>query len=100
MEDVQEEAPAQNQWATVEEIEGEGDEASRPPPPHSVTDVSGLQPLPFPMPREYPRVNESVPNVSSLSIYLQRQCLICFSGRKLNLNTSACVLVIVTLYAY
>ena len=98
-EDMKEEAPDLHQDATVEEIEGEGDASPPPLPPHSAIDVSGLQPLPFPTPKEYPRVNESVPTISSPSIYLQRRCPICFFGSKQNFNTSACVPVIVKLYA-
>ena len=50
-----------------------------------------LRPPPFPMPEDYPRVNEKTPNASSPSIYLQRHCPLCFSGSKPNLSHSACV---------
>jgi hypothetical protein len=49
------------------------------------------QPLPFPMPKDFPRVNEKVVLDGSPSVYLQRRCPVCFSGRKPELKTSAYV---------
>src|SRR5882757_4307133 len=98
-EDVKEEVPTQLQGVTVEEIEDEGD-VSWSPPPHSAIDMAGSQPLPFPMPRDYPHANESIPNASSPSVYLQRRCPICFSGSRPNLKTSACVPTITTVHEY
>jgi len=50
------------------------------------------QPLPFPMPKDLPRVNKKAVWDGSPSVYLQRQCLICFSGSKPELKTSVYVL--------
>jgi hypothetical protein len=97
---------------TVEEIEDE----DRSPLPQSDTNSTGswrnrletddrdggepdisqsgtpvLQPLPFPIPRDFPRVNENTPSAISPSFYLQRRCPICFSTRKPTLPNSACV---------
>jgi len=50
-----------------------------------------LQTLPFPMLKDLPRLNKKVVWDGSPSVYLQRQCLICFSGSKPELKTSAYV---------
>jgi len=50
-----------------------------------------LQTLPFPMPKDLPCLNEKVVRDGSPSVYLQRWCLICFSGSKPELKTSAYV---------
>jgi hypothetical protein len=50
-----------------------------------------LQPLPFPMLKDFPRVNEKVVLDGSPSVYLQRWCPVCFSGRKPELKTSVYV---------
>jgi len=47
-----------------------------------------LQTLPFLMPKDLPHLNEKVVWDGSPSVYLQRQCLICFSGSKPELRTS------------
>ena len=47
--------------------------------------------LPFPMPRDLPRINENTPSAVSPSVYLQGRCPVCFSGSKPNLSNSACV---------
>ena len=57
----------------------------------SQLDTPVLQPLPFPMPENYPRVNENNPSASSPLICLQRHCPLCFSGSKPNLSNSVCV---------
>lgn len=57
-----------------------------------------LQAPPFPIPRDFPRVNESTPSASSPSFCLQRRCPICFSTSKPNLLNSACVSGLANLY--
>ena len=47
-----------------------------------------LQTLQFLMPKDLPHLNEKVVWDGSPSVYLQRQCLICFSGSKPELKTS------------
>jgi hypothetical protein len=47
--------------------------------------------LPFPLPKDFLQMEENVPRASLPSIYLQRRCPICFSGKP-NLQTSSCVL--------
>jgi hypothetical protein len=44
------------------------------------------------MPKDFPRMNEKVVLDGSPSVYLQRQCPVCFSGRKPELKTLAYVL--------
>jgi hypothetical protein len=60
-------------------------------PDRSQLGVPVLQPLPFPMPGHFPRVEENTPSTSLPSVYLQRRCPICFSGSKPKLSNSACV---------
>jgi hypothetical protein len=48
-------------------------------------------PHPFPLPKDFLRMEENVPRAGLPSIYLQRRCPICFSGKP-NLQTSSCVL--------
>src|SRR5260370_24618362 len=36
--------------------------------------------LPFPLPKDYPRAREDMPNGNSPSTYLQIRCPICFAG--------------------
>jgi len=55
-------------------------------------DIPNPLPLPFPLPNDFLRMEENVPRAGVPSIYLQRRCPICFSG-KLNLRTSAYVLI-------
>jgi len=50
------------------------------------------QPLPFPMPKDLPRMNEKAVWDGSPSVYLQRRCPICFSGSKPELKTLVYVL--------
>jgi hypothetical protein len=55
------------------------------------SDISNALLFPFPLPKDFPQMEENAPRAGLLSIYLQRQCPICFSG-KANLQTSSCVL--------
>ena len=55
------------------------------------SDIPNVLPLPFPLPKDFLQMEENVPIAGVPSMYLQRRCPICFSG-KLNLRTSACVL--------
>ena len=59
--------------------------------PRLHSDIPNSLPLPFPLPPDFLRIEENVLRAGVPSIYLQRRCPICFSG-KLNLQTSACVL--------
>ena len=54
-------------------------------------DRSDPLPIPFPLPQDFLRIEENVPCSDLPSIYLQRRCPVCFSGKP-NLQTSACVL--------
>ena len=104
----------QPRGVTVEEIEDE-DRSCLPPFPRSDANATGpwrncletaqadgepdesqlgmpvLQAPPFPIPRDFPRVNENTPSTISPSLHLQRRCPICFSAGKPNLPNSACV---------
>jgi len=59
--------------------------------PFFQSDMPNVLPLPFPLPKDFLWMEENVPSAGLLLIYLQRQCLMCFS-RKPNLQTSACIL--------
>jgi hypothetical protein len=47
-------------------------------------------PTPFPLPKDFLRMEENVPSAGVPSIYLQRRCPICFSGKP-TLRTSVCI---------
>ena len=64
-------------------------EGTATPRLHSVAPNS--LPLPFPLPQDLMRIEENVPRAGVPSIYLQRRCPICFSGKP-SLRTSTCVL--------
>ena len=55
------------------------------------SDMPNVVPLPFPLPKDFLRMQENVPITGVPSIYLQRRCPICFSGKP-NLQTSTCIL--------
>ena len=57
-------------------------------PVHS--DMAKTLPLPFPLPKDFVRVEENIPT-DIPSVYLQRRCPICFSGTA-KLQTSTCAL--------
>ena len=59
--------------------------------PFFQSDMPNSLHLPFPLPKEFLRMEENVPSAGAPSIYLQRRCPICFSGKP-NLQTSTCVL--------
>jgi len=59
--------------------------------PFLQSDMPNALPLPFPLPKEFLQMEENVPSAGLPSIYLQRRCPICFSGKP-NLRTSTCVL--------
>jgi hypothetical protein len=59
--------------------------------PFLQSDMPNAIPTPFPLPKEFPWMEENVPSAGVPSIYLQRRCPICFSRRP-NLRTSECVL--------
>lgn len=54
------------------------------------SDILNMLPLPFPLPKDSPPMEENVPRANAPSIYLQLRCPLCFSG-KLDLQTSMCV---------
>ena len=56
----------------------------------TTSDMPSQSPLPFPLPKDFLRMDEHVPRADLPSMYLQRRCPLCFSGRP-NLRTSACV---------
>jgi hypothetical protein len=58
--------------------------------PFCWSDMPSELPLPFPLPEDFPRMEEDVPIADVPSIYLQRRCPVCFSGTP-NLQTSTCV---------
>jgi hypothetical protein len=55
------------------------------------SDIPDTLPFPFPLPKDFLQIEENVPRVALPSIYLQRRCPICFSGKP-KLQTSSCVL--------
>ena len=59
--------------------------------PFCQSDMPNALPPPFPLPKDFLRMEENVPSADAPSIYLQWWCPICFSGTP-NLQTSACVL--------
>ena len=58
--------------------------------PFLQSDMPNVRPLPFPLPKDFLRMEENAPSADIPSIYLQRRCPICFSGKP-NLKTSTCV---------
>src|SRR5258706_13939682 len=69
-----------------------GIESSAPTsePLYTTSDTPNKLPFPFPLPEDFPRMEEHVPRADLPSMYLQRRCPLCFSGMP-NLQTSACV---------
>ncbi len=90
----------QSRGVTVEEI-SDDDGTHRRQFPRRTADTAGLpaemcKSLPFPMPKEQSLIEENLPDTTSPSVYLQRRCLLCFSGCKPNLQ--ACVLSIINTF--
>jgi hypothetical protein len=73
---------------TVEDVKDE-DDTNEPhsPSPHPAKDTDNI-PFPFPLLKDFPCMNEQTASDLLPSIYLQKQCLLCFSRNKPNLQTS------------
>jgi len=59
--------------------------------PFCQSDMPNAVSLPFPLPKDFLRMEENVPSAGGPSVYLQQRCPICFY-RTPNLQTSTCVL--------
>jgi hypothetical protein len=64
---------------TVEDVKDEDDTIEpHSPSTHPVKDTNNIPPLPFLLLKDFPCMNEQTPHDLSPSIYLQKQCPLCF----------------------